>query len=220
MLKKWNPLHRRDKGAEEPLFSILILSIPSRVEHFLVPLLASLQEQIQSPQEVEVLTLIDNKSLSIGEKRNKLRSISRGRYSAFVDDDDRVEDDYVPSIIAAIRSEPDQDVFCFDVWVNGYDKLGYTPPGGMLCKYGIEYRHENLPTLFTRKPNHLMVYKNDLAKSVLFPSLNRNEDDAWGKVISKKIKKQGRIDKVLYYYDFDVQTSENPFAIEWREKHL
>jgi glycosyltransferase involved in cell wall biosynthesis len=201
-----------------PLLSILILSIPARVERFLVPLLRSLEAQVGATGEVEVLTLIDNRRRTIGEKRNALLRMARGRFTAFVDDDDRVADDYVASILDAIRRQPDRDVICFDVWVHGYHELGYTPTEGMLCRYGIELEDRDLPEMFTRRPNHLMVFRSALARSVPFPSTSQGEDTRWAEAMAKRARKQGRIEKVLYHYDFDVEISETPASREWRRR--
>lgn len=41
---------------------------------------------------VEILTLVDNKKMMLGHKRNVMVDMCRGEYVAFVDDDDRIED--------------------------------------------------------------------------------------------------------------------------------
>jgi glycosyltransferase involved in cell wall biosynthesis len=209
--------HHDGRGAT-PLLSVLIPSLPSRAGRFLAPLLRSLDAQIDDPAEVEVLTLMDNRRRSIGEKRNLLLDMASGRYSAFVDDDDRVEATYVSAILEAIRAQPDADVICFDVWVNGYHRLGYTPPEGMLCRYGIGFEDRNEAHMFTRRPNHLMVYRTRLARAVRFPHVSHGEDSEWARLVSARIRREARIERVLYYYDFDVDVSETPVSREWRRR--
>lgn len=76
--------------------SILILSIPSRLSNFLPTLLQNLLKQAEPfKNQVEILTLIDNKVRSIGKKRQNLIDIAEGEYIAFIDDDDRVSDNYI-----------------------------------------------------------------------------------------------------------------------------
>ena len=78
-----------------PKLSILIPSIPSRIQDRMIPLYHKLQEQIRkldNPKDVELLCVIDNKRRSIGYKRESLVYIARGNYLAFVDDDDDNED--------------------------------------------------------------------------------------------------------------------------------
>jgi hypothetical protein len=210
---------RRRGPSHQPLLSVLIASIPSRVERNLLPLLRELEAQIGTSTDVEVLTLIDLRRMTIGEKRNRLRAIAAGRYSAFVDDDDRVSSDYVSGILEAMRSQPHRDVYCFDVWVHGYDRVGIGGPEGMVCKYGSGLQHANLPDRFTRKPNHLMVFRTDLARRVRFPHTSHGEDDAWGALIARHVRTEGRIDRVLYHYDFSIETSETPWSQAWRARH-
>ena len=73
----------------EVQFSVLILTIPSRVEKYWTPLCQHLDKQIaDTGVKVEVLTLADNKAMTIGEKRQSLLEISRGKWVGFLDDDD------------------------------------------------------------------------------------------------------------------------------------
>ena len=79
------------KNPENIKLSVLILTIPSRFEIF-KPLLNKLMNQIGDREDVEILSLLDNKSLHIYEKRNKLLDIARGTHITFLDDDDDISD--------------------------------------------------------------------------------------------------------------------------------
>ena len=63
------------------ILSILICSIEERNQK-LQRLLALLAKQ--ATPDVEVLTSIDNKKKSVGQKRNELLDRARGQYVAFV----------------------------------------------------------------------------------------------------------------------------------------
>ena len=67
---------RRDM---QPELSVLIPTIPSRSDNYL-ELMSNLLPQIKNNDQVEILSLSDNHQLSIGEKRNKLLEMARGRY--------------------------------------------------------------------------------------------------------------------------------------------
>ena len=95
------------------LVSILILSIPSRIEKYLISLYNKMLEQTKNYPEVEILCLIDNKSMTIGEKRQALLDSARGKWIAFMDDDDDITDDYMSTIINTIKEKP-ADVISFD----------------------------------------------------------------------------------------------------------
>ena len=63
-----------------------------------------LNEQISKFQDkVELLVLIDNKKRTLGAKRNEMIGLAKGEYVVFIDDDDLVSEDYVESILEAIK---------------------------------------------------------------------------------------------------------------------
>lgn len=175
------------------LFSILIPTVPWRSKK-LKELLKQLDPQVARVASVELLVLRDNRIMSIGEKRNKLCSLSHGRYVAFVDDDDMVADDYVTSIVSEISASP--DVINFTVRVEGHG-----PP--KLCKYGLSLQHADLATEYQRKPNHIMAWKRELAVSVAFPDIAYGEDTLWAEEVAKRATSERTIPRVLYTYRFD-----------------
>lgn len=200
----------RAASAAAPLLSVLVCGIPSRLEKKFPAVMRELDWQAEG-QPVEVLALVDNCSMTTGEKRNLLVKIARGRYFSFVDDDDRVAPCYVEAILGAIRSSSGHaDVIVFDVWVSGY--LESHDLHDRRCRYDVDYSNEDLPELYKRKPNHLMVWRAEIAKSVPFPDLTSGEDVRWAERVSARygggfVLKQHRIDEVLYYYDFDPRST-------------
>ena len=175
------------------LFSILIPTVPWRSKK-LKKLLKQLDPQVSRAKHVELLVLRDNRIMSIGEKRNKLRSLAHGQYVAFVDDDDMVTDDYVASIVSEIPAGA--DVINFSVRVEGHG-----PP--KLCRYGLTLQHADLSSEYQRKPNHIMAWKRELAVSVSFPDLRHGEDTLWAEEIAKRAASERTISRVLYTYRFD-----------------
>ena len=96
------------------LFTIMILSIPSRIDK-LKDLMAKLEKQIGSREDVEILCLVDNKKQTIGKKRQNVLNAATGQYVACLDDDDTIADDYVQTICDAIEnSEELPDVIAFN----------------------------------------------------------------------------------------------------------
>ncbi len=87
--------------ASEIKFSILMLSIPERIESMKAAV-THLQGQADATGQgkaVEILVLLDNRSKTISEKRNDLLQMARGKYVAFMDDDDAVSKDYRGKIL-------------------------------------------------------------------------------------------------------------------------
>jgi glycosyltransferase involved in cell wall biosynthesis len=98
--------------------SILVCSTHNRYKTFLPKILDQLFGQLsalshESRSQVEILTLIDNKTIMLGTKRNHLLEIASGKYIAFVDDDDRLSDNYLQALLSATNS--DADVITFTV---------------------------------------------------------------------------------------------------------
>lgn len=180
--------------------SVLICSVPSRVKEF--GILEQLIEQTKG-SEVEVLYLGDNWKQTIGEKRNHLVNMATGDYVTFVDDDDTISDDYISSIMTAIKFNT--DVICYD--------LNITQTRGKTWKhvrYSIDFKRDrNYPDKFERLPNHLMVFKRGIMLLVPFNSVNMCEDAQFAIAIKPYIKTETKINKTLYFYHADRSTSES-----------
>jgi glycosyltransferase involved in cell wall biosynthesis len=185
--------------------SILIPSVPRRRKTYLQSLLDSLETQLESSNisNVEILVLYDNKKRNIGDKRNDLINLAKGEYLTFIDDDDRVNDTYINDVLVALNFGPDCVV---------YDCLYSSGDQTMLCKYGVEYEYNNASLGqgidWTGKPAHTMVWKSSLAKSVSYESRGWGEDMDWVKRAYPLITNQIRIDKIMYYYDWNYSISE------------
>lgn len=201
----------------KPQLSILILSLLERTEKYLLPLLHTLQSQCQGVEDqVEIVVVSDNRWRTIGAKRNEILHLAHGEYITFVDDDDMVSHDYVESILDVFQQSRDEqrsppDCVVFDVWVRGYDVLNMQPQHGSLCRYGIEFEHQNLSDgTFLRKPNCRMVYRRSLCRGVDFLDVNCGEDDAWGRQVAQRVgpNSQVRIHKIMYFYNWNAVDSE------------
>ncbi len=108
-LPKANHPEQAKRVERAPLLSILTPSLPERIDTHLKPLCAKLRAQIERdslPGQVEHLVFLDNRARNVGQKRTTMLAMARGRYLAFVDDDDDVSSDYVKSLVAAISSFP------------------------------------------------------------------------------------------------------------------
>lgn len=60
---------------------------------------------------VEILWKVDNGEETSGVKRNALTKRSIGKYIAFVDDDDKLSEDYLSSILEGCSHDPDVVAF-------------------------------------------------------------------------------------------------------------
>lgn len=185
--------------------SILIPTLPIRFHKFQT-LLFKLQKQ--ATEDVEIIYLGDTKSHTVGEKRNILLNIAKGKYSIFVDDDDDIADTYISELLNTITNNNGVDVICFqvEISINGseWKKVYYSK------KYARDFNHA---THYERLPNHLMCFRTELARKVPYKNISFGEDADFAKEILLLIESETIIPKTLYYYHANHSTSETlPFS--------
>lgn len=165
---------------------------------------------------VEIMVLTDNKQMMLGEKRNVMVDAARGRYVQFIDDDDRVADDMLAAVLAAIDDHaPDVVTFLASVSMNG------DPPKP--CSYRLRWpRDQNVPSEYRRLPNHLCAVRRDLALQAPYPALPYREDSAYSKLLRPLLTTEHHIPRVLYHYDYNTATTEaqdiRPVAVRSRSQ--
>lgn len=187
--------------------SVLIPSVHTRRSTFLPKALEMIYGQYEqlSPEQqavVEILTLVDNKKMMLGAKRNTLIDIAQGEYIVFVDDDDRIEPDYLTQLLEAIEySGADCIAFLASVSINGGKPR--------ICRYSKDFGKDyNTPTEYHRIPNHICCVKKSVSLKSSFPNIKYQEDAGYSKVLLPHISSEYKINKVLYHYDFNEQTTE------------
>ena len=201
---------------EQPLFSVLILGIPERWIG-IGRLLKKLESQIKKDNlsgKVEILCLLDNKIQTIAEKRNCLLKQAKGRYLAFLDDDDDISDQYFHSICSSIIENKDVDVISFKQFcrINGKK---------LLVSFNLNNPHEGLTLLnqeeykpIKRPPYHICVWKTDLAQSEEFKQVYAEngqscEDIDWCMRLYPKCRSSFQIDSFLHFYNYSEETTRS-----------
>ena len=189
------------KNSEDKIdLSILICSLLERRSDFLNSLLQNLEKQTYGKSNVEIIVISDNASRKIGRKRNDAISMARGEYVCFIDDDDKVADDYVDLILKEIYDwRPDVVVFDAIITTNGENPK--------LVKYGREFDYCEKDEAYYRLPNHLMVHRKSNIKEN-FLDVATGEDDEWASRMLDRIVTQQRIEKPLYFYDYRTTTKK------------
>lgn len=185
--------------------SILVPSVSERRTTFLPKSLEMLYGQLEKlplelQKQVEIIYLIDNKTMMLGDKRNLMVNMASGKYISFVDCDDRVSDDYIETLLKATYLDVDSIVFLAEVSLNG------NPP--KICRYSKDYPKDyNTETEYHRLPNHIPCIKREISQKVSFPSIKYAEDAGYSKLLKPHLKTEHKIDKVLYYYDYSDKTT-------------
>lgn len=180
----WQPRHK---------LSILIPSLQERSDR-LVRLKEELNKQV-GKKNVEVLSVVDNRQLSIGQKRNMLLIQSTGEYVCFVDDDDAVSKDYVEKMLSAVSQNPDCSSFTGEIVFSD----GYSRPFIHSLRYD-RWIDDHQAKVYYRPPNHLNAIKREHAIKIGFPQINSGEDRAFSMGVLPLLKKEAWIEGVIYRY--------------------
>lgn len=207
-------------SASEIKFSVLMLSIPERIESMKAAV-QHLQEQADATGQskaVEILVLLDNRSKSISEKRNDLLQMARGKYIAFLDDDDAVSKDYMSKILQAI-DENDVDCISFNQWcsLNGEPmdvEFGIGNPHGQLWR-----DQDGFLGNIKRPPYHMCLWRREIAITEQFnPVYGANgqstEDIDWLMRVYPKIQTEHHIDDALHGYIYNSKTTASVVSQE------
>jgi glycosyltransferase involved in cell wall biosynthesis len=183
------------------LLSILIVSITERYEkmQYLLNRLKGQEEHVQ------ICCIIDNKKQTIGEKRNLLLSMIRGRYFTFLDDDDDIDDSYFDIILNILQENCDVDVITFKqacflknqespcFIVDADMRNGSNEAVPMNGPWKEEYK---------RLCWHWCLFKSETFRTITFEPCSYYEDILWLQKIYSKIQTQLKIDKTLHKYIF------------------
>ena len=177
--------------------SVLIASLKSRNDLF-IRVFETIQNQINSNNYddiVEVITFVDNGEISIGEKRNKLKSQAKGEYICFVDDDDLLPNYYLKEIVGRLNNDYDLINFYVEHIVDGnYKKL--ICPNTSIDSIDIN------GCMFWINMLHLCPHKKTISDLVQFPNINFCEDLEYSRQLKNHIKNTFFIEKIMYHYDF------------------
>jgi glycosyltransferase involved in cell wall biosynthesis len=187
------------------ILSILTPTIPGR-EKLVQALSQKLAKQIgiqYGVPIVEHLVLSDNRTRSIGAKRQALVDIARGQYIAFVDDDDDIADNYVAELLKATASSADVITFLQWATYNGQQSMvdfqlgqgdhGFAPGG-----------------ITNRDAWHVNAWRRSRVAHCQFGESNYGEDLTWCQQARRMAQTTVHIPKILHFYRHDAATTAAP----------
>ena len=159
--------------ALEPDLSILIPTLESRRELF-AGMMAALESQVARDglaDRVEILCQLDDGTMPIGTKRNRLMERARGRFLAFVDDDDELDGEYLRLVLDALGRDPEADV----VGLRG--RISFRGSHPRLFEMSIRHReYAARPDRYERPPHHLNPTRTEIARRYAFADVRKAED--------------------------------------------
>lgn len=174
--------------------SILICTIPSRKGMFYE--LINHINKLKQLSSLAIEVLHDERTgISIGAKRNTLLDKAQGTYCGFIDDDDKITEDYFKVIE---ESGLNYDCVCLNgiMYINGVKHAPFY--------HSLKYDKwiDNSGVAYYRNPNHLNPMKTDIAKGTRFPEVNYHEDrDFSNRLLESGLLKTEYVhDKTQYIY--------------------
>lgn len=186
-----------------PILSILIPTIPSRVSMF-AELYHELNKQATYMNTFHytlgsIEILVDGSAafldggLSIGKKRQALVERATGKYLCFVDDDETVAPNYIETLVRLCQENSDVVTFRNISKLDGY---------WCLIDMSIHYENEEATPINTvrRRPWHICPVKSMLAKSFQFDDVNYGEDWAWFQQVLKFCTTESKSNAILHQY--------------------
>lgn len=183
------------------ILSILTPTIPGR-EKQLQALQQKIEVQIRG-QAVEHLILSDNRTRSIGAKRQALLDIARGQYIAFVDDDDDISDNYVEELLKAAASGADVITFLQGATYNGQESVVDFQLG--------QGDHSYEPSGITNRDAwHVNAWRRSRVAHCQFGESNYGEDLTWCQQARRMAETTVHIPKILHFYRHDAATTAAP----------
>lgn len=181
------------------MISILIPSIPQRLDR-LKELIQKYEAYISRYQvDAEIISLIDTKRMSVGEKRNALVDLAKGQYWVMSDDDDELTESYFGLIYKARYSGPDPDVIT-------YLQSARINEDRSTVKFGLKNVNEELVKdgITNRPAWHCCTWRKEAVKDARFDStLNWGEDDLFQRTANQLAKTEIHIPEICHIYEHD-----------------
>jgi glycosyltransferase involved in cell wall biosynthesis len=198
------------------ILTVSIPSIESRRDKFIV-LKQHLLEQITEhglKNDVEVISLIDNKEISIGAKRQRLYEMAKGEYCVQIDDDDSVPYDYCKEVVNALKLKPTHVGYVENCSTNGVTwglslfsnryQEWHEKKNGIL----IDGKYDHFRTPFMKTP-----IRTDICLAVGVDDMRFGEDHEFAKRVYPFLNKEVFIDREMYYYRYEQEEFHQKYGI-------
>jgi hypothetical protein len=189
--------------------SILIATLEQRTPLFNA-LVADIREKFARNcpgLRLEILEERDSGQISVGMKRHRLIHRAKGRYTAFVDDDDGVTNEYFEDFLKCFEEKKDVMRIRGKMHDQTFTNSLETKMDSMMYVDGV----------FVRLANHLNPMLAEIARMVAFEDAVRGEDLKWTIVLAKSglLKTQSTSDPSRIHYLYNL--GDRPITAEFIE---
>lgn len=194
-------------------WTIMIPTIPGREQKLqsLIQSIHELRQRACPALRIAIALGFDNREVSIGTKRQNMLQAAEGKYTSFVDDDDKVTIHYFEDAAECIAGN-------FDCMRLRGQIAQWTFTHSLANKLDQPMANE---TTFLRPPNHLNVMKADIAKNTKFRDATNGEDLDWTIRLAQtgclRTEYQSDESRIHYIYELGDRTL-SPYSIERQRK--
>ena len=193
----------------QPILTIAIPTIESRKVQF-DALMSNIRSQIElsgTQDVVEVISLCDNKEISIGLKRDRLIQMATGKYLVMIDDDDTISRYFVQDVVEACLSNAD----C----IGYYEQVHHARKMSVITlradKWTSEPGHGGD---LQRTPFFKCPIKTDICKQAGCADMRFGEDEDFAIRIKPLLKTEHFIDKIMYHYRYSYENHNTKYGIQ------
>lgn len=180
------------------MLSILIPSIPERMGQLrqTIERYQSYIDKYANTEFVQIVSVVDNKKVSIGEKRNALVKLAAGDYWVMSDDDDSLTESYFFHLSGMMISGCDVITYLQSARINE-DKS--------TVKFGLKNINEQLVKdgITNRPAWHCCTWRKNAIKEARFAPTNWGEDDLFQRTANELAKTEYHIPEICHVYEHD-----------------
>ena len=183
--------------------SIMIPTTPDRRKTFNLIVeelhVQAAENDYEIGKDFEIISLEDNREISVGKKRQLLLEIAKGDFVVGIDSDDFIAPTYLQDIMSAIKTH------WYDIdHIGFYERCNID---GQLSRSIFSIRHEkwgeNVDGFdHVRCANPKSVIKRPIALRVGYEDLRYGEDRVFSEKVTPLLLTECFIEKELYYYNY------------------
>lgn len=192
----------------KPLITICIPTIIGR-EHQYKSLRKHIEKQTAKyGNDIEIISMCDNKEISIGKKRQLLYEKAKGIYAWQIDDDDTIQPGSIDLIMKAIK-ETEADCITFKEICIFEDRTEYS-------SFSLQWKQwsdnvggfDHVRTPFCKTP-----IRTELCLKAGVKDMRYGEDHQFAKDVYNFLKTEAYIDEFIYIYRYKFEPHETKYGI-------
>ncbi len=161
--------------------------------------------------EIEILFELDDRTMSIGNKRQLLLERSLGKFVTFIDADDWIPEDYCLTFWNIIKENPEIDCIGF------MQQCSHNGQGAKIACLSNEWDawQEKVQGFdYVRTPFFPNPIKREIAIQIGYRDMRFGEDKDFSDRLkaSQLVKNEYCIDKIMYYYRYQHGSHEQKYG--------